>query len=70
MSEPIKPPVQPLPWSVHRTGAFISIKDANNKWVLRKSVAGLPSIDAYQQISANFEHIVAAVNSFQQVKNP
>lgn len=52
---------QPRPWSLHRTGSRIGIKSADGKFVFRKTVSAISS-EAYDQILADFEHIVMCVN--------
>ncbi len=52
----------PRPWSVHRTGGQLSIKDAKGKFVFRKATNTLPDLAAFERMEADFEIIVAAVN--------
>lgn len=58
-------PVSPKPWSIHRTGSHIGIKDAKGKFVFRKVVNSL-TIDQYNRLEADLEHVVICVNHWQQ----
>jgi len=45
--------------------SHIGIKDAQGKFVFRKVVSSL-SIDQYNQIETDFEHLVVCVNHWQR----
>ena len=51
----------PRPWRVYRTGGYIAILDAKGKTVIRITVKNY-SLPRYQQLSLNFDFIVAVCN--------
>lgn len=53
----------PRPWTVHVSGGQLSIKDAKGKFVFRKGISALPSIEAFNRLKADFDIIVSAVNA-------
>ena len=56
------PEPSPRPWTIHSTGSTLGIKDANGKFVIRKTVNTF-SIPQYHQLHADFELIIKTVNA-------
>lgn len=52
------PDISPLPWTVHYTGSTIGLKDANGKFVIRKTV-NMVSHEDYFQLKVNLEYIAS-----------
>jgi hypothetical protein len=61
LSTAILTKASPRPWRVYRTGGYIAILDAKGKTVIRITVKYY-SLPRYQQLSHNFDFIVAVCN--------
>lgn len=59
--------VPPTPWALHTTGSHLGIKDADGKFVIRKTVNML-SIPEYKRLRAGLEHAVECVNSSAEIE--